>query len=68
MHRQQDRAQASSFPSGGQVDRAILNLLLREPGLALWAIDEIVREIGSRVAVDDWLWRFERRRGRLIMP
>jgi hypothetical protein len=60
MHQQQDPAQASSFTSADQVDRAILNLLLFEPGLRLWAIDEIGREIGSRLAVEDSLWRLHR--------
>jgi hypothetical protein len=57
--RQHDRA-ASGPPSADHVDRTILNLLLFGPGLALWAVDEIVREIGNRIAVEDSLWRLHR--------
>lgn len=56
---QHDRA-ASGPPSADHVDRTILNLLLFGPGLALWAVDEIVREIGNRIAVEDSLWRLHR--------
>jgi hypothetical protein len=53
-------AQAPGPACADQVDQAILGLLLFEPGLALWAIDEIVREIGSRIAVTDSLCRLHR--------
>lgn len=56
----QDRAQAHLLGCADEVDRTVLNLLLFEPGLAVWAIDEIVREIGNRTAVDDSLWRLHR--------
>jgi hypothetical protein len=60
VHQAQVGAEPSTFSSADQVDQAILNLLLFEPGLALWAIDEIVREIGSRIAVHDSLGRLQR--------
>jgi hypothetical protein len=43
-----------------RVDQVILSLLLFESGLGPWAIPELVREIGSRIDVDDSLWRVHR--------
>ena len=64
MHRQQNPAQPSGFRSqrddADHVDQAILSLLLFEPCMGPWAIDELVREIGDRIAVDDSLWRLFR--------
>lgn len=60
VHWQQDGAQTSSLPPADHVDQAILNLLLFEPGFAVWGVEEIVREIGSPIAVDESLWRLHR--------
>ena len=61
---QQNPGQPSRFRAPrrdvDRVDQAILSLLLFEPGLGPWAIDELVREIGSRIDVDDSLWRLRR--------
>jgi hypothetical protein len=51
---------AGDVASPKGVERAILDLLLFEPGLPMWAREEIVREIGDRVAVEDSLWRLHR--------
>ena len=62
-----DRQEAAAQPFGlvstrapDQVDQAVLSLLLFEPALGPWAVDELVREIGSRNDVDDSLWRLQR--------
>jgi hypothetical protein len=63
-NQEQSRGQPSCFRAPrhdvDRVDQAILSLLLFEPGLGPWAIDELVREIGSRIGVDDSLWRLHR--------
>jgi len=38
-------------------DQAILDLLLHEHSSGPWAMDELVREVGDRLAVDDALAR-----------
>lgn len=53
-------AQAAKLPSADQVDQRVLHLLLFEPGSPLWAIDDLVREIGSRIDVHDSLSRLQR--------
>jgi hypothetical protein len=64
MHQQQNGAQPSSARSprddADQVDRAIQSLLLFEPSVGPWAIDELVREIGDHIDVDDSLQRLHR--------
>ena len=63
MDRQEEAAQPFGFGSprhSDQVDQAVLRLLLFESALGPWAVDELVREIGSRNDVDDSLWRLHR--------
>jgi hypothetical protein len=40
-----------------RVDRAILDLLLCSEAPGLWSADEVVREVGDPIAVDDALTR-----------
>jgi hypothetical protein len=40
-----------------RLDRAILDLLLHDQSCGPWAIEELVREIGDRAAVEDSLAR-----------
>jgi hypothetical protein len=49
-------AQRSSSPQG--VDAAVMALLL-DARFDLWAVSEVVREIGSAVAVNDSLTRLQ---------
>ncbi|MGN6870282.1 MAG: hypothetical protein ACTHMY_17980 [Solirubrobacteraceae bacterium] len=64
MDHQQNPAQPANCPSPrddpDRVDRAILGLLLFDPGVPLWAVDELVREIGNPIAVDDSLHHLHR--------
>jgi hypothetical protein len=39
------------------VDQAVLNLLVNDPGPGPWAVEELVREIGDPVIVEDALAR-----------
>jgi hypothetical protein len=59
MH-QQNPTQPSDLPSPDQVDRAILDLLLLDPGVGPWTIPDLVREIGNPTCVDDSVRRLYR--------
>jgi len=39
------------------IDRAVLSMLVHDPAQGLWAVDEVVREIGDGSAVADSLAR-----------
>jgi hypothetical protein len=41
------------------IEQAILDLLMREERVPLWAVDELVREIGDRLATVDALRRLD---------
>jgi hypothetical protein len=52
-----DHQQSLPACDDDKFDHAILNLLLHEATLGPWAVEELVREIGDHVAVEDALAR-----------
>lgn len=60
QHRARPPRERCPQHDANQVDQAILGLLLFEPGVGPWAVDELVREIRDRIDVDDSLWRLSR--------